>query len=83
MIEYTITLGDLVELVAIVAAVVSGWMALRADIKILRNDHEKLEARVELHEERQTVALKDFEKKMSAGFGRIFDKLDGKADKNG
>ena len=72
MIDYTITLGDLVELVAIVAAVVSGWMALRADIRILRNDHDKLEARVESHEERQTEALKEFAKQMSHGFDRIY-----------
>ena len=81
MIEYTMTLGEILQVVTVIVAVVSGWMALRADIKILRNDHDKLEQRVEVYEERQTEALRVFGDKMSKGFDRIYDKLDEKADK--
>ena len=70
----------------LLATGIGGWFAreIWGAVKELRADIHQLEIELPSNYVRKdefTDALKDFKKELNEGFNRIYDKLDGKADK--
>lgn len=80
---------DQQTIINIVAGIVLsglGWFArqLWDAVKELRNDLHRLEVALPskyVAKDEFTEAMKDFKRELHEGFGRLYDKLDGKADK--
>lgn len=79
-------LQSIINVVAGIALSAIGWFArqLWDAVQKLRADLHKLELELPkhyVHKDQFAEAMKEFRSELTKGFDRIYDKLDGKADK--
>lgn len=85
----TFTLGDIIQVVSFVSVILLAWSRLndrmaRIEEKYvaLAKDFADISVRLDRVEERTDKEIKGMRKDMSEGLRRIYDKLDGKQDKD-
>lgn len=81
MIDWTITLGDFFQAIALITTIIVAWA--RVNIRMARYEerHNALEERIDRSESLLNKRMAEFEQHLREGLQRIYDRLDGKVDK--
>lgn len=79
--EYTVTLGDLIQAGVVLCAVFGAWANIRIEQARLEERQDGLEKRLDSHETSTSTVLTEIKTNIKNGFDRVYDKLDGKADR--